>query len=142
MLRVCFFLAILFVLLVEVVRVSFLLSEYPYSTLKSLGDASSFLLQFFGFLCVRQLIFVLVLQDDVVARLFFFGPPVVFRVLTYFFFSLYTYILALYCAESRARTGDPILFRDMLYQLSYLGIATLLSKNSHFYMLIAFQTMT
>lgn len=27
----------------------------------------------------------------------------------------------LICAESRARTGDPILFRDMLYQLSYLG---------------------
>ncbi len=26
-----------------------------------------------------------------------------------------------FCAEGRARTGDPILFRDMLYQLSYLG---------------------
>jgi hypothetical protein len=25
-------------------------------------------------------------------------------------------------AEGRARTADPILFRDMLYQLSYLGI--------------------
>jgi hypothetical protein len=25
-------------------------------------------------------------------------------------------------AEGRARTGDPILFRDMLYQLSYLGV--------------------
>ncbi len=24
-------------------------------------------------------------------------------------------------AESRARTGDPFLFREMLYQLSYLG---------------------
>ncbi len=27
----------------------------------------------------------------------------------------------LICAESRARTGDPFLFREMLYQLSYLG---------------------
>lgn len=26
------------------------------------------------------------------------------------------------CAEGRARTGDPFLFREMLYQLSYLGI--------------------
>ena len=26
------------------------------------------------------------------------------------------------CAETRARTGDPTLFRRMLYQLSYLGI--------------------
>ncbi len=25
------------------------------------------------------------------------------------------------CAEGRARTGDPFLFREMLYQLSYLS---------------------
>ncbi len=30
-------------------------------------------------------------------------------------------VFFLFCAEGRARTGDPILFRDMLYQLSYLG---------------------
>ena len=30
--------------------------------------------------------------------------------------------VVLFCAEGRARTGDPILFRDVLYQLSYLGI--------------------
>ena len=29
-------------------------------------------------------------------------------------------------AEGRARTGDPILFRDMLYQLSYLGVEPIL----------------
>ena len=28
----------------------------------------------------------------------------------------------IYGAKGRARTGDPILFRDMLYQLSYLGV--------------------
>ena len=32
-------------------------------------------------------------------------------------------------AEGRDRTGDPILFRDMLYQLSYLGMDYLIINN-------------
>ena len=28
---------------------------------------------------------------------------------------------AVFCAEDQDRTGDPSLFRGMLYQLSYLG---------------------
>lgn len=35
------------------------------------------------------------------------------------------YTTGLEGAESRIRTGDPFLFREMLYQLSYLGKNTL-----------------
>lgn len=31
-------------------------------------------------------------------------------------------VLCLICAWGRARTGDPFLFREMLYQLSYPGV--------------------
>jgi hypothetical protein len=30
------------------------------------------------------------------------------------------------CAKTQVRTGDPSLFRGMLYQLSYLGVAQIL----------------
>jgi hypothetical protein len=33
-----------------------------------------------------------------------------------------SFTLLVYGAESRIRTGDPFLFREMLYQLSYLGL--------------------
>lgn len=36
--------------------------------------------------------------------------------------------LEFFGAETRGRTGDPSLFRGMLYQLSYLGINLLLQK--------------
>ncbi len=41
--------------------------------------------------------------------------------------------LRVFCAEDQDRTGDPSLFRRMLYQLSYLGYAhqyTWLRRNS------------
>ena len=38
-------------------------------------------------------------------------------------------------AQGQARTGDPFLFREMLFQLSYLGVSmiTMLTKKYHLF---------